>query len=327
MRKAIRIPSVIALVALVPNLAFAQVPPPPSGSAPAEQPAAAPAPAPQAELSQEEKENRARDLYGEGEQAYAAGDYVTATQKYEEAYYLFPGKHGFAHKVGIAAWAAGDCVKADEYLRHFTTYATGEKYEAKLEEAKKILGEISIQGCAAKADPEPAPMTAEPAPEASEDAPILTSRSSEREKEAQKARSEAAQNKRGGLFIGGIILTSVGVAAAGGGVTTMILAKRNADDLAAASSNNTPTGFPKGDYSDSDTYRKDKNLGTLNIITPILLGAGGAMLVGGVVMLVLDAKKRGGGGKNAKASGGAELSAIGPTMLPGGAGAAATVKF
>jgi hypothetical protein len=327
MRKAIRIPSVIALVALIPNLALAQVPPPPSGSAPEPAPAAAPAPAPQAELSEEEKLNRAKTLYGEGEEAYAAGDYVTATQKYEEAYYLFPGKHGFAHKVGIAAWAAGDCVKADEYLRHFTTYATGEKYEAKLEEAKKILGEIAIQGCAAKADPEPAPMTAEPTPEASEDAPILTSRSSEREKEAEKARREAASNKRGGLFIGGLVLTIGGGLAVGGGLVTLFMARGNANALAEASSNNTATGFPTGDYSDSATYRKDQNLDTLNLVTPILLGAGGLMVAGGAVMLVLDAKKRkGGGGKNAKANG-AELSAIGPTMLPGGAGASATVKF
>ena len=42
-------------------------------------------------------------------------------------------------------------------------------------------------------------------------------------------------------------------------------------------------------------------------------------------MLILDKKKRG-GGKNAKADG-AELTAIGPTVLPGGGGAAASFKF
>lgn len=329
MRK-VSAPVALAVSLLLPNLALAQVPPPPSGSAPAAQPAPAPAPAAApapAELTEDQKLERAKGLYMEAEGAFEAGDYVTATQKYEEAYYLVPGKHGFAFKVGVAAWNAGDCVKADEYLRHFTTYAEGEKHAEKLEEAKKIMGEIAIQGCAQQAAPapEPAPVTSDPT-DSGDDAPMLTSRSSEREAAAAKSREDAAKNRKGGLFIGGVVLLSVGAAAAAGGVTTLIIAKNNADALADASSNATATGFPTGDYSTSEIYQKDQRLGTLNILSPILLGVGGAAIAGGVVMIILDKKKRGGGGQNAKAKG-AELTAVGPTVLPGGGGAAASFKF
>jgi hypothetical protein len=327
MRSFIRVPLAIATaVALCPALALAQVPPPPSGGA-AAQPAPVAAPAAPAEMSEEEKTTRARDLYSAAEAAYAAGDYVTATQKYEEAYYLVPGKHGFAYKVGLSAWAAGDCVKADEYMRHYTTYGDDGKHPEWIDEAKRIMGEIALQGCAqggAAPVEEPAPITG-PAPTAEEEAPILTSRSSEREEEAAKARRDAAAGKKSGLFKGGMILMSVGAGLAIGGGVCLIIANKNANTLADLSSNATNTGFPKGDYTDTKTYNMDRNITALNIVAGAGMGVGGLALVGGIVMLVVD-KKKSGGGTNAKANG-PQLTGLGPALLPRGAGASATLRF
>ena len=86
-------------------------------------------------MSEEEKSALAKTYYVEAESAFKAGDYLTAVTKYEEAYFLVPGKHGFAYKVGTAAWKLGDCVKADEYFRHYVTYETRESKADKIEEA------------------------------------------------------------------------------------------------------------------------------------------------------------------------------------------------
>jgi hypothetical protein len=102
----------------------------------------------QSELTEEQKSELAKQIYLEAEALAAAGDWVAALPLYEEAYYLVPGKHGFAHKVGVAAFAAGDCDKASVYLRHFLSYGDPDKSADKFARAKQILGEISISGCA-----------------------------------------------------------------------------------------------------------------------------------------------------------------------------------
>ncbi|NET54055.1 MAG: hypothetical protein F6K09_37180, partial [Merismopedia sp. SIO2A8] len=66
-------------------------------AAPAAEPAAtAPVTGPDpadANLTEEQKMEKAKGLYMAAEQAFQAGDYATATTKYEQAYYLVPGKH------------------------------------------------------------------------------------------------------------------------------------------------------------------------------------------------------------------------------------------
>jgi tetratricopeptide (TPR) repeat protein len=100
------------------------------------------------ELTEEQKAELAKQIFLEAEALAAAGHWAAAVPLYEEAYYLVPGKHGFAYKVGEAAFAAGDCDKADVYLRHFLTYGDPDKNADKLARAKAILAEISISGCA-----------------------------------------------------------------------------------------------------------------------------------------------------------------------------------
>ena len=129
-------------------------------------------------MSDEEKSALAKTYYIEAQSAFKAGDFLTAMNKDEEAYFLVPGKHGFAFKVATAAWKLGDCVKADEYFRHYVTYETRESKADNIEEAKKVLGEIALSGCANVKEENP--IAAETPPE-EDDAPDLSSQREQRE--------------------------------------------------------------------------------------------------------------------------------------------------
>lgn len=94
------------------------------------------------EMSEEEKLDKAKGLYAQAEEKAAADDWPGATELYEQAYFLVPGKHGFALKVGNAADKANDCVKAKQYLEHFVTYATEDKYKKDRKAAQKRVGEL-----------------------------------------------------------------------------------------------------------------------------------------------------------------------------------------
>ena len=82
------------------------------------------------------------------------------------------------------------------------------------------------------------------------------------------------------------------------------------------------TGFPQGRYT-SDVSGDLKSIKTLNLVTPILLAAGGAMLVGGLVMIVIDRgnKKKGKGFYANRPGHGVQLGGIGAAPLPGGGAA------
>jgi MYXO-CTERM domain-containing protein len=102
-----------------------------------------------------EDEAKSRELYQQAEQAANVGDWQQAADKYEQAYYLLPSKHGFAYKIGMAAWEAKDCVRAEKYLTHFRTYGSGDKHPEYMTEADRVLNEIEFKGCA-EAPSEPA---------------------------------------------------------------------------------------------------------------------------------------------------------------------------
>jgi hypothetical protein len=93
-------------------------------------------------LSEEEKQEKAKELYIEAEGKAAEGDWAAAVDLYEQAYYLVPGKHGFALKVGFAAEKVGDCEKAVSYLEHFVQYAEGDKYKDDIAKAKRSLASL-----------------------------------------------------------------------------------------------------------------------------------------------------------------------------------------
>ncbi len=336
--RSIRVPVAILLTLSLPNVALAgtlvQVPP-----APSEPAQAAPAPQPQAELTEDEKAEKAKTLYMQAEGLAAEGKWAEAVPLYEEAYYLVPGKHGFAHKVGVAAWNAKDCNKANEYLKHFLTYGDEQKYADKFAEAKQILGEISVSGCATN-DSAPTTTTTTTTTTAvadDDDKPDLRSSSEARQESNLEAKTEAKNEKRG-LLIGGAVLTSIGVAGVGVGIAGLAIANSSASSLQALSTNQTQSGFPEGDYAcrgvsaDECPFDLEKRMKTGNALGYVGLGVGGAALIGGVAMLAIYMvkKKKGGNLESTPAEGeaGVELSAFGPMVVPGGgAGAMAEIRF
>ncbi|NVB41679.1 hypothetical protein G6O69_27825 [Pseudenhygromyxa sp. WMMC2535] len=319
----------LAVSSSTSGLALAAVPPAPS------QPAAepAPAPAPTQNLSEDEKIELAKQKYMEAEGLAAQDRWVEAVVLYEEAYYLVPGKHGFAHKVGVAAFRAGDCDKANTYLKHFLTYGDADKHGDKIDEAKQILGEISVSGCASDSSGGTSlgggGSTADPQ---DDEDPLGDSSRETRQKDAAQARKDKKDEKRG-LLIGGAVLTAIGASGIILGVTGLGIANSSANTLQQLSSNSTNTGFPTGDYACRDVsssecpfdlesrLRAGNGLGYAGFII------GGVGLAAGVALLAIYAtkKKKSGGGmeENPDAGAGVAISGLGPMMLPGGGGGAA----
>ena len=331
MRSILRVPVALALTVSLPNVALAstllQVPPPPSGPAETQpQPAAQP-------LTEEEKQEKAKQLYMQAEGLAAEGKWAEAVPLYEEAYYLVPGKHGFAHKVGVSAWNARDCNKANEYLKHFIKYGDESKDADKFAEAKQILGEISVSGCATEDTSTTTTTTTAVAED--DDNPIITSSTEERQ-EANRAEKERVKSEKRGLLIGGSVLLGIGVAGVAVGIAGLAVSNGSANTLGDLSSNNTTSGFPEGDYacrsvdSNQCPFDLEKRMRTGNVLGYVGLGVGGAALLGGAAMLAIYLVNK---KKNSKAveatptEGGTELSGLGPMFIPGGAGAMAEIRF
>jgi len=318
----LRVPVALVLSLSVPGVAFAQVPPPPKKPAKTEPEPAAREP----ELSEDEKEEKAKNLYLTAEGLAADGNWADAVPLYEQAYYLVPGKHGFAHKVGIATWKVDNCDKAKEYLTHFVTYAEGEKYAEKVAEAQAILVQIEERQCATAREPEP---IAEPTADENplDDNPL-----------DDKTKGDTAKSKeKKGLLVGGAVLMVLGLGGIGAGAAGVSMASGAGSTLDGLSSSNTPTGYPNGDYAcrgggdcppDLESrLETGKLIGTLGFV------AGGALLVTGVALIAVHmAKKKKGGGANARLhnlnQGAVQLTGAGPMLLPGGGGGAmAGIRF
>ncbi|MFO7561075.1 MAG: hypothetical protein R6X02_00410 [Enhygromyxa sp.] len=305
-----------------------QVPPPPSGPSEAQ-----PQPQPQQELSEEEKVEKAKQLYMQAEGLAAEARWLEAVPLYEEAYYLVPGKHGFAYKVGVAAWNARDCDKANEYLKHFIKYGDESKDADKFAEAKQILGEISVSGCATE---DTTTTTTTTAVAEDDENPNIVSSTEERQQETRQERDRAKSEKRG-LLLGGAVLLGVGVAGLGVGIAGLAVANSSAGSLRELSSNVTMSGFPEGDYAcrgvpaNECPSSLEGRMKTGNILGGVGLGIGGAALIGGAAMLavyMVNKKKRGGASEAPPTESGVELSGLGPMLVPGGgAGAMAEIRF
>ena len=289
-------------------------------------------------MSEEEKSELAKTYYIEAQSAFKAGDYLTAMTKYEEAYFLVPGKHGFAFKVGTAAWKLGDCVKADEYFRHYVTYETRDSKADKIEEAKKILGEIALSGCANVEEENPIAATTETAAPEEDDAPDLSSQRQQRESNGDSEEIDEGKDedkdKMEPMLIAGIGLSVVGVAGLAVGVTGMVLGNSAANSLVNSSSNNTNTGFPEGYYSDEATFNRQASLKGYNGMTVGGLVGGGVFLAAGATLIALGIVNK----KQAQASSEpapapeaeaetAGLQYLSPVWMRNGAGASASFKF
>ncbi len=287
-----------------------------------------------ASMSADQKKAKAKSLFQEGNAAMEAGDYNTALSKYEQAYGTYaPNLHIFNFNIGSAAKAGGDCVKAKQAFQRFLDLVP-EHQERKT--AQEAIAEMERSGCgqapasAALAPSTPAVTDEESAPigpvaAEDEESPILRSRRSEREDAAEKEYQKRESKQVSRLMLTGIVLGSVGFLGVVAGFVAGGLAYRDAKTLANLSGAG-PSGFPNGSYADEKTFEIDQRRQDLNLIAPIALAGGAALLATGVALMIVDRKKRGKRSKRA-ASSDAELTGIVPTVLPSGGGAAATFRF
>jgi hypothetical protein len=297
-------------------------PPPPSGSATAtaDQP-----PDPNA-VSAEERLKWAKKLFTEARAAHEAEDFFNSVVKFEQAYSFAPDKHIFAFNIGQDSWELRDCARVKQYLELFLVKETANEDLRK--KAQELLGKIENNKECVTGGPAPAAGTPTPAssgPASDSEDPLL-----EKKRNGSDEGSDDEPKKKGasGLLIGGVVLAVLGVGAAGGGVGTMLAAKGKASSITDAAQVNGAgslpgaTGFAQGRFND-DVNGDIKSLKTLNLVTPILLAAGGAMLVGGIVMIVIDRgnKKKGKGFYANRSGHGVQLGGIGAAPLPGGGAA------
>ena len=291
-------------------------PPPPSGSATAtaDQP-----PDPNA-VSAEERLKWAKKLFTEARAAHDAEDFFNSVIKFEQAYSFAPDKHIFAFNIGQDSWELRDCARVKQYLELFLVKETANEDLRK--KAQELLAKIENNKECVTGGPAPAassnPSSNSSAPASDTEDPLLEKKG----RGGSDSSDDDEPKKKGasGLLIGGVVLAVLGVGAAGGGVGTMLAAKNKAKGIEDAANTDGATGFAQGKYN-SDVGSDMSKLKTLNTVTPILLAAGGALVVGGIVMIVIDRQnKKKGKGFYARQSG-VELAGIGAAPLPGGGAA------
>lgn len=299
-------------------------PPPPSGSAAAAaQPEQPPDPS---TVSPEERINWAKKLFKEATDAHNREDYYNSVIKFEQAYSFAPDKHIFAFNIGQDAWELKDCARVKQYLELFL-----------VKENQKMDLRKTAQDLLAKAENNPECVTGGPA-QGSNNTPTSGNNNTASSGPAVDTEDPLAQGKgkgkggdsgddepkkRGtsGLMIGGVVLAVLGVGAVGGGIGTLAIASSRANGIEeAAAPGQVIQTFPQGQYTD-DVAGDFDSLKTLNVVTPILLAAGGALLVGGIAMIAIDRgnKKKGKGFYAGSKK--VQLTGIGAAPLPGGGAA------
>ncbi|MDC0722918.1 hypothetical protein [Nannocystis bainbridge] len=308
-------------LALPTSVAWAGPPPPPPPGGNGVQPEAPPDPS---TLSQEDRLNWAKRLFGEAKAAHDREDYYNSVIRFEQAYAFAPDKHIFAFNIGQDAWELKDCARVKQYLELFLVK---EQNNAELrKKAQDLLQksennpECVTGGSAAAPTPTTNNNNTSSRPATDEEDPLLQ----KRKNNSSSADEDDAPKKRGvsGLFIGGVVLAVLGVGAVGGGIGTLVGAKNRATGIeeAAAGSGNLISTFPQGQYN-SDVDDDFNSLKTLNLVTPILIAAGGALLVGGIAMIAIDRsnKKKSKGFYAGKKR--LEVTGLGAAPLPGGGAA------
>ncbi len=309
---------VLATTLSIPAVAFAAPPP----ASPAGDPSA---------MSPEQKIERAKQLFGEGLAALEAGDNVTALDRFEDAYFNYtPTLHKFNFNIGVAAYGVGDCVKARAAFQRFLDLVADDPNRG---DAQVKIMEIDRSGCANVAPVDTTPDTTTTLPiseDEGDDAPVLTSKRDNREDDIERERDAKDAKRTSPLLISGAVLTGLGAAGVIGGVVSLALANNKANELADLASPG-PTGFPSGDYAEDDVFDLDRNrLPRNNAATVVFFTVGGVMLATGIALLVVHAKRKKKSKKvdaNAALPRRIELVGVGPSALPRGGGAAATLRF
>ncbi|MCB9566378.1 MAG: hypothetical protein H6710_04040 [Myxococcales bacterium] len=282
-----------------------------------------------ANLSSEEKLNWAKKLYGEAKGFHDSGNYFCSVIKYEQAYTFAPDKHLFAYNLGVDAWELKDCARVKHYMQLFMV---NDESNADLrKDAKRILNEaensaecVTNAGAAGSSGPTDTGSSGAPI-EDTEEAPGLEGTSRGGSESGGGGGGEDKPKKSvSGMLIGGVVLSVIGLGVAGGGVALALSSKKKGDEIKDAGSTANMTGFAQGYYDAS----LEKSAKTLGLVGPVLIGAGGALLVGGIVMVVMDRgnKKKGKGAYANQRS--FQLAGAGVSPLREGGGAASmTFRF
>lgn len=304
----------------LPSVALAGPPPPPPPKPGA---AAAPDQPPDPNsVTGEERLKWAKKLFTEASAAHEAEDFYNSVIKFEQAYTFAPDKHIFAYNIGQDAWELRDCARVKQYLELFLIKETAKEDLRK--KAQELLAKAdgnsecvtgNTGGGGGSSNPTQ-PKSVGPA-EDSED-PLLEKKRRGGDDEI----SDDGPKKKGasGLLIGGVVLAVLGVGAVGGGIGTMIGAKSKAQAAEDGAEKSGTTNFPQGSF-DSQVQKDLKSSETLNLVAPILLAAGGAMLIGGIAMIAIDrGNKKKGKGFYAN-QGRVRLGGVGAAPLPGGGAA------
>lgn len=278
------------------------------------------------EMSDEDRMERAKALFGSGQESFDGGDFSAALSQWEEAYNVYaPQLHLFNFNIAQAAFELGDCVKAKTAYQRFLDLVPDHPSRG---DAQQRLLEIERSGCAnAPVETEPAPIQSTGPATDYDDAPILTSKTSERNEAIDRERKEKDSKKRP-LLIAGAVSAGVGVLSLVGGGVALGLANKEAKNLAGLASPSPTTGFPAGNYGDDDVFRADRNkLPGLNNASVALFVVGGVLLTAGVALIVTDVMRRKKNGGTSASRNRPQLVDMGPAMLQGGGGATATVRF
>lgn len=98
-------------------------------------------------LASTEKEQLARELYGQAQTLELALDYMSASGKYERAYALLPTNHALAFRIAESSWAALRCEAAGNYYRIFVSNISESRYAEDINRAKGILARIDSNSC------------------------------------------------------------------------------------------------------------------------------------------------------------------------------------
>ncbi|MCA9696575.1 MAG: hypothetical protein KC431_03535, partial [Myxococcales bacterium] len=263
-------------------------------------------------LSDEQRVERARELYEAGEEHAAAGRWSEATVAYEQAYQLVPSKVGFAHKVGLAAKEAGECDKAHQYLVHFVDYADPGKYEEQRSEATTMIRDDPGRLASGIERLEPF-------------AELVTFEITERSRDEGKSKGGGGK----GLLIGGAVLAGLGLGGVGVGVAGFVLAGRSQGQLDALATTATASGYPEGDYACRDVAADqcpptlEDQIAKRQLMGLVGVAAGGALLLGGAALITVHVLRSRKSGATAEA----HLQGLGPMLVRDGAGATATLAF
>ncbi len=279
-------------------------------------------------LSAEEKLEWAKKLYLEAKEFHDNEDYYNSVIKYEQAYSYAPDKHIFAYNLGIDAWELRDCARVKQYLLVFLV-----KDDDNLElqkEARAILREAEGNSeCITGGPGKPAETPAETSEETPEETSEETPEEEENPLEIGGPPPEVETSTAGGgpspMLIGGAVLTVLGAGALAGGIGTTVVGSKAAHELYDLSRPGE-TGFTPQPYNQA-VIDLERRLSAMNVVSPILITLGGAMLAGGVALLVVDSSNRKNGRGHYAARRAPRVTAFGVTPTRRGAAASLTLRF